>query len=242
MTNLLQAVEFPEKINVIQTDIDDYRELNKIIKGIPKHLESKKLFFFGNTNEIYKNLGDNGYKVKILDSISINDKSLPEYWDVLRVLLYSVTKYFLRRKGFYFHNNFAYMIEFDHFKGISLIKKDTIYNYYTHEGFDYKLHLIDKNVFLSLDPRIVLTWDKRSKIILEENGPTFYTRQWSKRYNTVIRTMLDVWVEFLSEKNRIVIPIQNENSLIFESNFSNAGSERDTKIEKIGQVSLNGYW
>jgi len=242
MTNLLHAIEFPEKMNVIQTDIDDYKELNKIIRGVPKHLKSKKLFFFGEVGEIYKALDEKAYKTEILEPMKINNQLIPNYWDILRILLYRAIKIFLREKGFYHHKNLVYMVRLDEIEENPVIRKDTRNNYYIHEGLGYNLHLIDKNVFLSLTPLIVLTWDKRGDIISKEDGSGFYTFQGFNRWNSVIRNMLEVWIDFLSDANGITIPIPDENSLIFESKFLNASSAKGIKIEKKRQVSLNGYW
>nr|CBH37430.1 hypothetical protein BSM_09070 [uncultured archaeon] len=242
MTNLLHAIEFPEKMNVIQTDIENYKELNKIIKGVPKHLKSKKLFFLGDVGEIYKILEENTYKSEILEPIRINVQLISEYWDILRVLFYNAMKSFLREKGFYLHKNLVYMVRQNEFGETPLIRKNNENNYYIHERFEYKLHLIDKKVFLSLTPRIVLTWDKRGSIISEVDGSRFYTFQGSNRWNSVTRNMLEVWIGFLSDENGIAIPIPNENSLIFESKFLNVSSAKGIKIEKKRQVSLNEYW
>ena len=232
MTNLLHAIEFPEKMNIIQTDIGDYRELNKIVRGVPKHLKSNKLFFFGDIGEIYQILDENSYKAELFDPIEVNEQPISEYWDILRILFYRVIKNFLRGKGFYFHNDIAYMVESDNFKENFLIRKDNMHNYYIHEGFGYNLHLINQNVFLSLNPRIVLTKDKKENIIPKENGSRFYTYQWSRRYNSVTRDLLKVWLEFLSDTNGITIPIPNEDSLIFESKF--CGTE-DIKSGRKGR-------
>jgi len=240
--NLLLAKKLPERINVIQTDIDDYREMNKIVKGIPKHLEFKKLFFFGDTDEIYQILTDNSSDAEILDPIEVNEQSIYEYWNILRVLFYSAINKFLRGKGFYFHKQLAYMVEFDDFGETPLIREDDWYNYYVHEGFDYKLHLLNQKVFLSLIPHVVLTWDKRGDVISKEEGSKFYTHHWSKRYNSVTRDMLNLWIDFLSDEDGIKIPIPNENSLIFENEFSNASDAKSIKIEKKRQVSLDDYW
>ncbi|MCK4734247.1 MAG: hypothetical protein KAT65_17470 [Methanophagales archaeon] len=242
MTNLLHAIKFPEKMNVIQTDIDDYNELNEIIRGIPKHLKSKKLFFFGDVDEIYKTLEENAYKAEISEPIRINVQLISEYWDILSVLFYRAIKSFLREKGFYLHKNLVYMVRHDEIEENPLIRKDNIDNYYIHEGFEYKLHLLDKKVFLSLTPRIVLTWDKRGSIISKEEGSGLYTSQGFNRWNSVIRSMLEVWIGFLSDANGITIPIPDENSLIFESKFLNASSAKGKRIEKKRQVSLNEYW
>jgi len=241
-TNLLRAIKFPEKMNVIQTDIDNYRELNEIIRGIPKHLKSKKLFFWGDINEIYKALRDHAYKAEILEPMKINDQLIFECWDILRILFYRAIKNFLREKRFYFHKKLVYMVEFDDFEETLLIRKDNTQNYYIHEGFEYNLHLIDQSVFLSLNPRIVLTRDKKGDIISEEDGSRFYTYQWSKRYNSITGNMLKVWLEFLSDKNKITIPIPNKDNLIFESKFLNAGGIKSIKIEKKRQVGLDEYW
>jgi|LGOV01.1.fsa_nt_gb hypothetical protein len=238
MTNLLDAIEFPEKMNVIQTDIDNYRELNKIISGVPKHLKSKKLFFFGDEGEICKALDENAYKAEILEPMKINNQSIPNYWDILSILLYRAIKNFLREKGFYLHKNLVYMVRLDEIEEYPVIRNDTRNNYYIHEGLGYNLHLIDKNVFLSLTPRIVLTWDKRGDIISKEDGSRFYTFQGFNRWNSVTRNMLEVWIDFLSDENGITIPIPNENSLIFESKFLNVSSAKGIKIEKERQVSL----
>jgi len=185
MSNLLHAIEFPEKVNVIQTDIDDYNELNKIIRGVPKHLKSKKLFFFGDVGKIYKALDENAYKAEILEPMKINNQSIPNYWDILRILLYRAIKNFLRKKGFYLHKKVVYMVRLDEIEENPVIRKDARNNYYVHEGLGYNLHLIDKNVFLSLTPLIVLTWDKRGDIISKEDGSRFYTFQGFNRWNSV---------------------------------------------------------
>lgn len=241
MTNLLHAIKFPEKMKVIQTDSEDYEEFNKIFRKVPKHLKSKKLFFFGDVDEICKVLEENGYKAEILEPIMIKDQLISDYWDVLSVLFYIAIKNFLREKGFYFHKkNLVYMVGQDEFGEEFLIREDRMNNYYIHEGFRYTLHLIDKNMFLSLTPRIVLTRDKRGGIISKGDGSRFYTSQCSRRWNSVTRNMLEVWIEFLTEENRITIPIPEEESLILEAKFSNA-STTDKRIEKNRQVSFGEY-
>ncbi len=235
MTNLLHAIEFPGKMNIIKTNIDDYRELNEIIRGTPRHLKSKKLFFFGDAKEICKTLNHSGYIAEISESVEINRQSIFEYRDILRVLFYRVIKNFLRKKGFYFHKNLVYMVGLDKIEEIPLIRKDTENEYCIHEGFEYNLHLINNSVFLSLTPRIVLTWDKKGSIVSKEEGSGFYTSQGFNRWNSVTRNMLELWVGFLSNVNVITIPIQNENSLIFKNKFSEVGWAKVKESERKGR-------
>jgi len=226
MSNLLLALNFPENLNVIKTDIEDYRDLKKITKGGPKHLKGKKLFFFGDTNSVHQALISNSAKSEILEPIQLSSESICDYWDIILVLFYRYIKSFLIEKKFQFHRNFAYMTGLDYFQNTSLITQDNNYNYYIHEGFHYKLYLLNNNIFLALIPTIVLTKDKKIEIISKEEGSRFYTHHGSRRWNTITRTRLDLWRNFLSDGDTITIPIPNTRGLVFENNFSHA-SEND---------------
>ena len=251
-TNLLQAIEFPEKMNIIEIETD-YKTLKNILKdsNIFFYFKSKKIYFFGHPIEANKLLENTGYSNRILDSICIDADCIQQHWDILRVLFYKAIEHFLRKKQLYFHprkRNVFYMIKTDCFKGIHLIRENNAQGYYIHEGFEFKLHLINKNVFLCLTPLIVLTTDKKSKIISDKEDSGLYTQEGFKRWNKVTRDLLNTWAVFLGNEKRITVPIPNENDLIFETEFSKAGGGTATKnvkqikkIKKIRQVSLDEY-
>lgn len=240
MTNLLRAIELPEKINVVQTDITDTKELNKIIGSIPKHLLPKKLYLLGDVEKSCEILKENGYKAKILDQLKINNELISRQWNLLKILLYRTVKTFLRKKGFYIHKkNVAYMVEVDEFNGNYLVKKDDRFGYYTHEGFNFKLHSINEHVYLSLVPRIVLTEDKKWGILIEKDNSKFYTYQQSRRYNIATKNLLEFWLEFLSNINGITIPIPNEKNLVFEKKFLDIGETQEVKEKE--RVTLDDF-
>ena len=252
-TNLLQAIEFPEKMNVIEVEID-YETAINILKdsNIFFHFKSKNIYFFGDKKGVTKILENKGYRHRILSPIHIDANCIQEYWKTLRALFYRATRHFLIKKGLYFHpekGNTFYVVRTDSFKEIPLIREKKEYGYYIHEGFEYKLYLINGNVFLSLMPLIVLTTDKKSNIISDKKDSGLYTREGIRRWNSVTRNMLDTWTVFLGNEKRIKIPIPNENDLTLETEFSEAGGgtitkdvKQTKKIEKTKQVSLDEYW
>ncbi|KYK34931.1 MAG: hypothetical protein AYK18_13560 [Theionarchaea archaeon DG-70] len=252
-TNLLRAIEFPEKMNVVEVEIDYVTAIN-ILKdsNVFFHFESKNIYFFGDKKGVSKILENKGYGHKILSPIYIDVDCIQQYWEILRVLFYRATGRFLLKKGLYFHperGNTFYVVRTDSFKEIPLIREKKEYGYYIHEGFEYKLHLINENVFLSLMPLIVLTRDKKSSIISDEKDSGIYTREGYKRWNSVTRNMLDTWAAFLGNEKKIRVSIPNGNDLIFETEFSEAGGgiitkdvKQTMKTKKIRQVSLDEYW
>lgn len=253
-TNVLQAIEFPEKINVMKIEID-YKTLNSISKNreIFYYLKSNKIYFFGHSDIMSELLNEKGYPIEVLNPLYIDADCIQHHWDILRVLFYKVTECFLRQKGLYFHpgrRNIFYMVSIDSWTdGTPLIKENQENRYFVHEGFKYKLHLINKSVFLSLAPLIVLTSDKESEIISNKEHSGFYTREGSRRYNKVTRAMLDIWAKFLGSEEKIRVPIPNDSDLIFDIRFSKAGGgtvikdvEQIKKRKRIEQVKLDEYW
>lgn len=253
-TNLLQTTEFPEKMNVMKIEIE-YEVLNSILKNseISYHLKSDKIYFFGNSNTMSELLKEKGYPSEILNPIYINADCIQYHWDIVRVLFYKVTECFLRQKELYFHprrRNTFYVVNIDNWvDGTPLIGKNQRNGYYVHEGFEYKLHLINKSVFLSLAPLIVLTSDKESEILSNRDYSGFYTKERSRRYNKDMKALLDIWIGFLGDEGKIRVPILNDSDLVFDTKFSKAGGstvikevEKTKKEKRIEQVKLDEYW
>ena len=239
MSNLLCAKEFPEGINVIQTNAGHYKDINKIVSGIPKHFKSKKLYFFGDPEEIQTILKKNGYTADILESTRIDDNSIPLNWDIIRVLFYRGIRQFLKDKGLFFYKGTAYMVNCEQFQETILIKKDDQRNYYTHEGFRYRLHFLNGSVFLSLTSSPVLTRNKYEDIITTEENQAFYNFQRYSRYNQFTREMLGVWIDFLRDGNGVNIPIPNDNFLVFNTNFENINENQGKTIQ--GGVTIDDF-
>jgi len=229
LSNLLLAKEIPEEVSIIDTDID-YPTAKEILKDhdIFFHLKSKKLFFFGDDENIKELLLMGNIDVH---SASIDKEMLASQWDVVKVLFYKALRRFLRSKGLRQHpwrESRVFMYEHRHYEEIPLIREN--HSYYVHEGLDYKLETIGYNIYLVIVPKIVLTKDGYSDVMLGPNVSGIYTKINFNRWNNVTREMLEFWANYLSDDG-IVVPIPNtKRDLIFENDFQSIKerSERRT--------------
>ncbi|MCX6822256.1 MAG: hypothetical protein NTW30_05780 [Candidatus Aenigmarchaeota archaeon] len=233
MSNLLPTTQLPTQIKAIQTNINYYEEIERLFEGLPRHLKSKILYYFGNTDEILSILCDNGYTASVIEPIKINGDTISQYWNTLVRLFRITIDQYLIEKGLSF-NTTTYVTDWNKYGG-TLIKKDERKNYYTHEGFHYRLHLINGEIYLSLTSCPVLTWDGKNDIITEE-AQAFHTYQRSYRYNKYNKNMIMKWVDILHNGNGISIPVPNDRNLEFGTSFENIEEKNNTGVKRGGTL------
>jgi len=221
-TNLYKVVGLPEKVQSVGCNLTFTQALD-LLKDKPVifYPRSLRLYFFGKKENVEGWLGNK--QSGDFTEHKITAEFISQNWYVLSVLLYKGLRSYLWEKGFLFHGRKgtrAYMVRHKTYgssqKIVMMVHdySDADKKAYVHEGFTFFLKHYGEEIYLVIDPCLVIT-DGNDYIgqgglsprKREEYKQNFVDR----RYNWKVRSMVDIFTAIMRNgKQKIEIPLQGE--------------------------------
>lgn len=206
-TNWVKIKEYPTTVYSFKTNIDRWEELDELVKNQPalaSFAYPKSIIAIGNYSVI-----ENIFKDHILEPIKLRNIT---YEDIAKInrdhgfvysLFYSI-----------FDRYFEEGLNLSRFKGKCYWDKsktekfnskwESGFSCFIHPAFNYTLEHRDKQLFIIIEPTVVLTKDKE-KLIENERAKIVKNEYLSLWYNTRWNDELDKWLKQLYSKYNGVI-------------------------------------
>lgn len=214
-TNLLKITKLPFALYTVELNLT-YPEVIQLFKSKPIyfHKHRSRLYFVGDPELVKVALGNEDVEIGKIDTDST---FVTNNWHIMRVLLYKILRFFLYKHGFGFHARFknrVFMVRDKRYGTETLIYdySDGANPAFVHEGFNFFFRLFGQEVFLGLDPCVVITRDGKNHIRVKDLSSSKYKeyKKWfiDRRYNSTTRRMFNTFTSYLCNgSTKVIIPV-----------------------------------
>lgn len=222
-TNLLKCSTLPLSVSAADSDLSDYRELQRRVQpmGTLASPFRGKLYFF--CDEVIMRKLISPSTLGKVEHIALDPRTTARlrgpmndlFYQGIRKLLVSKGLRALPRNEFFFAGAVPRTVNMAG-RPMEVVKRQG--PYWLHEGLCISLESLGNEYYLALLPRLFLTSDGQT-IAPNEVAKGALTPLNSKRFNNFVRDQTDAWRGFLAGGSQFSVPLGSESSLVSETSL-----------------------